>query len=1457
MNDISIDQMRHELMSGTPVHAAKGGKVKEPTKTVKAYKLFRVHKDHPGKLFPLFVDANTPVEMGKWVDAKEGEMKDGKVKSKIGSLAYRPGWHAGDLPIATHIGEKSDSSLTAPDRRPANHAWAEVEMPDDVDWQTEANKRGTNAQGKLVPVKAHITDQIPHGGHYRYKTNPNMTGNWLIGGSMKVNRVLTDKEVERINNAAGLSDLPREQPFKKKEFGFAGGGSVGPEEWMAEEHVNYPQRKASGGTPSLAEMKLALATGGQPDVNKVGFFNPVEKAALSLNRKRGAGNAFISDLKKTPGVNDQRLAELGLDDLATQPSVNQEDIVQRVQKNRIPLRETVRRPYEEDSEYSNTASGLEQSVSYYKSGIQQMRDNIERLIYTAPDSPMMHEYKRKLASMEKSLEGAKERLSLAQPAMFGPDVHPEYNTPGGDNYREIRVVLPKNESGKNFMNEMHHGAQPNVLFHLRVADHGDRDGKRGLLIDELQSDWHQDGAKIGYGKNLKVTEDGMREYFNLTRDEWENLSPDDYRNFRSSYLQQVQEGVPEAPFKDNWHQLGLKRAIKEAADTGMKRLYLATGETQTKRYTEDQRKGMEHWYDNVYKNFLDKYAKQHGGKIGQTQLANGDLVHYIDIVPSMVEAVKKGQSYEYGGIVHKASGGNVNQGEAMPTLAEMRMALMQQSPIALKNVGVNEATEMDRKVYMPPNLRAGVMHAGGVDMSHEVPGQQMMPALPGTAPGQPGVPGQPPQGGPEGQMPGAQPSPMPTGFGNPPGPNAFPPSGPLPQPPSNILSMLPQGRALNAMQPTKMPAMAKGGSAKTVDEMKQELAEKKPKRAAKPQVDEDGEEVPASSKRMTIKAEGPGGVTGIVVPHHMWHGRSWISKKTGKLVTVAGMKEINKARADVYGPENREPLSIGKMGAIHKQTLEDHFKKPLKEQLAAEKEATARLRAAKHIGKSSNTLDESEKLDTVRHEHDEEGRAHVGYASKGVAGHALYTSGHGENEKHHIINTCPGQTEGCGGGKDAKGIIDTSRGTCFAPNAESQYVHAAVRRACHEQAKHDPAMTRDWILAHTSSLRDAAKKADKNDERTLFRPNVVDETDVSSRHVIRHLNEQRKAEGKPGIVANSYGKTNELHDPENGYHVTHSNVGPKVKHGREVSENIGRDKQRVRNTITATSASGDDFRNEQGNKTPPKGSYMVTDVKRGSPLAKSMEKYITHAKYWSTGREQHELSADEKDEGEEGHYGPDGKPTSPDKAHYGHTTVNGRRYDYQKQHILHPRLVNVPERKKDKETGETRTVDHMIPTDSRFKDTDFLPKKRFKTKNGKEAGHILMTTPTESTSNLGHETSFTHNVSEAHIKHAQQNKGEYEIDRPEDQEKARGREYAAPQPLKFLASGGAVTRHHGFEEDDYHAFPEQNLAAQRHLAKRLGEDEDRKESKPAGKKAVVMHKDIDTMRHEMMTKRAK
>lgn len=553
---------------------------------------------------------------------------------------------------------------------------------------------------------------------------------------------------------------------------------------------------------------------------------------------------------------------------------------------------------------------------------------------------------------------------------------------------------------------------------------------------------------------------------------------------------------------------------------------------------------------------------------------------------------------------------------------------------------------------------------------------------------------------------------------------------------------------------------------------------------------------PTNPKRLIfrvgdVNAKGP---VGISVPKHMWEGGKGRKGEDGEPATPSkGMRERNEMRANVYGHDHRAPLEIGGIERIHKAHMEEHFKKPEEQQIKDETDAIERLHAAGHLD-SRSTLDKGEKTDTVKHEYDEQGRSHVAASSKGVAGHAVYTSGSGVNQRHHILNTCPAQTRGCGGGVDAEGIADTSKGTCFAPKAESQYVNASVRRACHEQAKHDPAMTRDWALAHTHSLRRAAETADKKNERFLFRPNVVDETDRSSRTIIKGLNKQRKAKGKPAIIANSYGKTNEMHDPENDYHVTFSNTGPKVKHGGMIAENMRRDSTRIAQTTTATNKSGVPLKNDEGKKTPPKNSYLVTDMKRGSDMDKAFQQSVSHAKYWSSGRQDTELSEKEKAQGPEAHYDANGKETSNlQEAHYGHKTIKGsdgisRRYDYQKQHILHPRIVSigsVTKKKKNRKTGEvtTTTEEHNIPTDSRFKDNDFLPKEenRFKAKNGRSAGALVMTTPTTSTSDVQHHSEFTHHVNESHIAHAKAHHGEYEIDRPEDQEAARGKSYLAPK----------------------------------------------------------------------------
>ncbi len=155
-----------------------------PEKTQIAYKLFRVKRNQPGKLFPLYVRANKEVPIGEWIDAVPGEYtvdKNGRkrVKSRIGDLAYRPGWHSGDSPASHHIGKRKKGE-SAPSFRDSFQVWAEVEVGADKDWQVEADARAKYGKdGKKIDNTADL-DYMPEGGFYKYKTNPNMTGKSII-----------------------------------------------------------------------------------------------------------------------------------------------------------------------------------------------------------------------------------------------------------------------------------------------------------------------------------------------------------------------------------------------------------------------------------------------------------------------------------------------------------------------------------------------------------------------------------------------------------------------------------------------------------------------------------------------------------------------------------------------------------------------------------------------------------------------------------------------------------------------------------------------------------------------------------------------------------------------------------------------------------------------------------------------------------------------------------------------------------------------------------------------------------------------------------------------------------------------------------------------------------------------------------------------------------------------------
>lgn len=199
----------------------------EPKKTGKAYKVFKVRN---GKLYPPMVanagGEDTPV--GVWLDAEEGEFaglsKTGRpqVKSTGGeTLSYRPGWHLGDVPRAPQFDRTNKQ--TGEKEFPKDFVWAECDYAMDIDYQPESDEQGymrtkVDDKGNVVTYRSDKYQhslaglpKLPKDGYYKYRTNPRPdTVPWVITGQMRVNKLLSDDEVNEILKSKGIEPIHRQ-----------------------------------------------------------------------------------------------------------------------------------------------------------------------------------------------------------------------------------------------------------------------------------------------------------------------------------------------------------------------------------------------------------------------------------------------------------------------------------------------------------------------------------------------------------------------------------------------------------------------------------------------------------------------------------------------------------------------------------------------------------------------------------------------------------------------------------------------------------------------------------------------------------------------------------------------------------------------------------------------------------------------------------------------------------------------------------------------------------------------------------------------------------------------------------------------------------------------------------------------------------------------------------------------
>ena len=244
---------------------------------------------------------------------------------KVRAVASRPGYHATTKPVAHHLGpedlviseaekkklvkagitpkafkektfnyldgkliskkkiddlsEKEKKRVTKQKkfyvkRRAEDQVFLEVDMADDT---SEELLEYMKARGRTD-----INDKLPEGGSYTYQDGQADAETWVVGGNMRVNRVLSRDEAKNIQNQMGVKDLPLRKEVEEilgRKFSTGGLAEKGRDMYQGQDDSLLVQGigMAKGGA---VEEQMEMNFGKVPD-NTIGI-DPVSGNEIPL-----------------------------------------------------------------------------------------------------------------------------------------------------------------------------------------------------------------------------------------------------------------------------------------------------------------------------------------------------------------------------------------------------------------------------------------------------------------------------------------------------------------------------------------------------------------------------------------------------------------------------------------------------------------------------------------------------------------------------------------------------------------------------------------------------------------------------------------------------------------------------------------------------------------------------------------------------------------------------------------------------------------------------------------------------------------------------------------------------------------------------------------------------------------------------------------------------------------------
>jgi hypothetical protein len=455
-------------------------------------------------------------------------------------------------------------------------------------------------------------------------------------------------------------------------------------------------------TPPLGTVKLAGDKGvkpATPPTDQMGFYSPAEKAVMGLPQDKGTASQMLAQITKTQGVKPVELRATGLEDYlkgkGNEP-VTKQEIQDFLTNNRVQVDEVVLGKGQTLSPEAKKLSGealsrmeeVDDKLASYFEGVEEvagqdsysafimLRSSIGRRAAKGDQEALdeLNAFNLPPEIKDLVLEFGRNKNEYikytSQARKMEKPKFDRYNTPGGQNAREIYLTLPGEQMPSSsppsvnaqgvlvkpmyatqpkFTAPSPHSVSPeadaNRLAHIFLDERKDAKGNNVLFVQEMQSDWAQQGRDKGFfdfGQKAELPEGtkifepgafglplgplplpgqtdqvftvqiprsvlGRSLFYGTTREEA-------LANAQSFVAKPSLSAIPSAPFVTNtedWLNLALKRVIKEAVDNDIDTVAFIKGGQAADKYS--------------LRTFVDHISADRG-------LATGDDL-YVSITP--------------------------------------------------------------------------------------------------------------------------------------------------------------------------------------------------------------------------------------------------------------------------------------------------------------------------------------------------------------------------------------------------------------------------------------------------------------------------------------------------------------------------------------------------------------------------------------------------------------------------------------------------------------------------------------------------------------------------------------------------------------------------------------------------------------------------------------------------------